>query len=150
MNNLFLIKRDVAVPSQNSLNNFMLFAIVQKKHEEFLDYIRQGADPHACKDAAIYIAAANGQIETAVYLLDIGLDIHAAEDHALRLAAGQDDREMVGLLLQRGADFISLSKEEQEKYRDLLPKSREETIIAQKTAIGVRQTALRSFVRHRR
>lgn len=138
-----------ALPSQTKLDNLMIFAVSKNDHDEFLQAVRNGANPHAHKDAAIYVAAANGNIKTAVYLLDIGLDIHAAEDQALRSAAGKDDREMVALLLQRGANFISLSKEEQEKYRDLLPKTPEEILAAQKTSIRVRQTALRNFVRRR-
>ena len=136
--------------SQTKLDNYMLMAAVQGKNDDLQEQIRMGANPRAYKDAALYAAAGKGHTSTVLLLLDMGLDIHADEDQAIRSAAKNDFEETVGVLILHGADFAVLPEDQQEKFRHLVPKTPEELRAEQQSAVRVRQTSLRNFIRHRR
>lgn len=138
------------MPSQTKLDNYMLMAAVQGKDDDLLEQVRMGANPRAYKDVALQAAAGKGYTSTVLLLLEMGLDIHAQEDEALKCAAKNDHEETVGVLILHGAHFAALPEDQQEKYRHLVPKTREELRAEQNTAVRVRQTSLRNFIRHRR
>jgi ankyrin repeat protein len=50
------------------------------------------------KDAALVLAAENGQTDTVRALLDAGADVHAVDDLAMWLAAKNGHADMVRLL----------------------------------------------------
>ena len=64
--------------------------------------IAAGADIHADDDAALHLAAGNGDAETVRVLIAAGADIHARGDYALRRAAEYGRTEIVELLTAAG------------------------------------------------
>lgn len=138
------------MPSQTKLDNYMLIAAVQGKDDDLREQVRKGADPRAYKDAALPAAAGQGYTSTVLLLLEMGLDIHTDNDKPLRAAAEKDCEETVGVLILHGANFSALPEDQQEKYRHLVPKTQEELRAEQLSAVRVRQTSLRNFIRHRR
>jgi ankyrin repeat protein len=77
--------------------------IVSGEASEVEALLDQGADVHHSGDAAIQLAAENGQTETTLLLIKRGANIHINQDQPLRHAACNGHPKTLKLLLEHGA-----------------------------------------------
>jgi len=75
-------------------------------HLEIVKYlIQEGADLHAENNYALRRASLNGHLEIVKYLIQEGADIHAGSEYALRLASQYGHLEVVKYLIKKGANI---------------------------------------------
>ena len=93
------------------LNSYLEHIVAMGK----LSHIKFLAETHFDKlqselDRLFIIAGANGQLDMATYLLDLGANIHAENNMAITVACYFGHLEMVNFLLCRGSDLTSIAE----------------------------------------
>lgn len=83
-----------------------MIAAIQRDVAGVLAAVAAGANVRVDDDAALRSAAAYGNIEVAIQLIEMGADIHTANDAVLRCAAVGGNIKAVRMFLAAGADPV--------------------------------------------
>ena len=73
--------------------------------------LKNGADIHTRKDAALRLASRDGHLEVVKYLVEHGADIHTQNDQSLIYASSNGHLEVVKYLVEHGANIHAIDDE---------------------------------------